>query len=183
VVPDIELGVEWDEQRVEQAYVELGEHYAWRRTPSRYINDLVDAIAQGKPKPGNPCNFGRGTWTVMPDGELRACQRGERIGSIYEGVTDARPLYESALCATLVNSRRPLKPECQDCVAFRFCPGVGYCCAANREHGNSAIPTEAHCQHLRGMVRACREWAAKQPTPVSGVLQRDVLGVTYRAIA
>lgn len=183
VVPDIELGVEWDERRVEQAYVELGEHYAWRRTPSRYINDLVDAIAQGRPKPGNPCNFGRGTWTVMPDGELRACQRGEHIGSIYEGITNGAPLYESQLCGQLVDSRQPLKPECHTCDAYNHCPGVGYCCAANREHGNSAIPTEAHCQHLRGMVRACREWAAKQPTPVSGVLQRDVLGVTYRAIA
>ncbi len=59
---------------------------------------MVEAIATGKIKPGYPCNFGRGSWAVMPDGELRACQRGgERIGSIYEGgITDAAPLYESA---------------------------------------------------------------------------------------
>jgi len=179
VVPDIELGVEWDERRVEQAYVELGEHYAWRRTPSRYINDLVDAIAQGKPKPGNPCNFGRGTWTVMPDGELRACQRGEHIGSIYEGITNEAPLYESQLCGQLVDSRQPLKPECHTCDAYNHCPGVGYCCAANRGAGNAAIPTEAHCQHLRGMVRACKVWAQRRPTPVERVLKRNVLGVIY----
>lgn len=181
VVPDIEVGVEWDEQRVEQAYLELGEHYAWRRTPSRYINDLVDAIAQGKPKPGNPCNFGRGCWAVMPDGELRACQRGERIGSIYEGITDAAPLYESALCGQIVNSRAPLKAECSDCVAFGRCPGVGYCSAANRAAGNPAIPTEAHCQHLRGMVRACQVWAERRPAPTGRVIQDSVLGVVYGA--
>ena len=33
VVPDIEVGVTWDEKRVEQAYLELGEHYGWKRTP------------------------------------------------------------------------------------------------------------------------------------------------------
>lgn len=183
VVPDIEHGVEWDEHRVERAYLELGEHYAWGRTPSRYINDLVDAIAHGKPKPGYPCNAGRGYWAVMPDGELRTCQRGERIGSIYEGVTCEAPLYESQLCGQIVNSRQPLKLGCHSCDGFGHCPGVGYCIAAGREAGSPAVPTDGHCQHLRGMVRACREWAAKQPTPVSGVLQRDVLGVTYRAIA
>ena len=181
IIPDIEADVEWDEAKVEQAYLELGEHYAWRRTPSRYINDLVDAIAQGKPKPGNPCNFGRGCWAVMPDGELRACQRGERIGSIYEGITDAAPLYESALCGQIVNSRAPLKAECSDCVAFGRCPGVGYCSAANRAAGNPAIPTEAHCQHLRGMVRACQVWAERRPAPTGRVIQDSVLGVVYGA--
>ena len=181
VVPDIEAGVEWDEARVEQAYLELGEHYAWGRTPSRCVDEMVEAIATGKVKPGYPCNFGRGYWAVMPEGELRACQRGERIGSIYEGVTDAAPLYESALCSALVNGREPLKPECSDCVAFGRCPGVGYCSAANRVAGNPAIPTEAHCQHLRGMVRACTVWAERRPKPVSGVIQEGVLGVVYGA--
>ena len=177
---DIEVGVTWDEKRVEQAYLELGEHYGWKRT-GRFVNDLVDAIARGKPKPGYPCNFGRGYWAVMPDGELRACQRGERIGSIYEGITDTAPLYESALCGQIVNSREPLKAECSDCVAFGRCPGVGYCSAANRAAGNPAIPTEAHCQHLRGMVRACAVWAEHRPAPVNKALQEGVLGVVYGA--
>lgn len=181
VVPDIEVGVEWDEHHVEQAYLELGEHYGWGRTPSRFVNEMVSAIADGKPKPGYPCNFGRGCWTVMPDGELRACQRGERIGDIYEGVTDAVPLYESTLCAQLVNSRQPLKPECSECVAFGRCPGVGYCSAANRVAGNAAIPTEAHCQHLRGMVRACQVWAERRPAPTGRLIQDSVLGVVYGA--
>lgn len=182
-VPDIEAGVEWDERRIGQAYLELGEHYGWQRTPSRFVNSLVEAIAQGKPKPGYPCNAGRGYWAVMPDGELRVCQRGERIGSIYEGITDETPLYESQLCGKVINSRQPLKPECHTCDAFGHCPGVGYCIAAGREAGNPAIPTDGHCQHLRGMVRACQEWARRRPAPVSGVLQRGVLGVRYRAIA
>ena len=181
VVPDIEAGVEWDEQRVEQAYLELGEHYGWGRTPSRFVDEMVSAIADGKPKPGYPCNFGRGCWAVMPDGELRACQRGERIGSIYEGITDAAPLYESVLCGQIVNSREQLTPECSDCVAFGRCPGVGYCSAANRAAGNSAIPTEAHCQHLRGMVRASTVWAQRRPTPVHRVIEEGVLGVVYSA--
>ncbi len=181
VVPDIELGVEWDEQRVEQAYLELGEHYKWRLTPSRFVNSMVDSIASDKPKPGYPCNAGHGYWTVMPDGELRTCQRGERIGSIYEGITDTAPLYESELCAQIVNSRQPLKPECSDCVAFGQCPGVGYCSAANRGCGNSAVPTEAHCQHLRGMVRACTVWAQRRPTGPGTIIQCGVLGVIYDA--
>jgi len=181
VVPDIEAGVEWDEQRVEQAYLELGEHYGWGRTPSRFVDEMVSAIADGKPKPGYPCNFGRGCWAVMPDGELRACQRGERIGDIYEGVTDAAPLYESTLCAQLVNSSQPLKPECSECVAFGRCPGVGYCSAANRVAGNAAIPTKAHCKHLRGMVRACQVWAERRPAPTGRVIQDSVLGVVYGA--
>jgi len=174
VVPDIEVGVEWDEERVEQAYFELGKHYAWKRTPSKFVNDLVDAIATKKPKPGYPCNFGRGYWAVMPDGELRTCQRGEKIGSIYEGVTNINPLYESALCAKVVNSREPLKAECSGCIAFNYCPGVGYCSAANP---NGATPTEAHCQHLRGMVRACAVWAEHRPESIT--LQSGVLGVIY----
>ncbi len=181
VVPDIEAGVEWDEQRVEQADLELGEHYGWGRTPSRFVDEMVSAIADGKPKPGYPCNFGRGCWTVMPDGELRACQRGERIGDIYEGVTDAAPLYESTLCAQLVNSSQPLKPECSECVAFGRCPGVGYCSAANRVACNAAIPTKAHCKHLRGMVRACQVWAERRPAPTGRVIQDSVLGVVYGA--
>lgn len=179
VVPNVECDVEWDEQRVEQAYLELGEHYGWRRTPSGFVDRLVDAITQGRPKPGYPCNFGHGYWVVMPDGELRACQRGERIGSIYEGVTDVTPLYESALCAQLVNSRQPLRPGCPGCVAFPHCPGVGYCSGANRGSGSPAVPTEAHCQHLRGMVRACTEWARRRPIPTDRVIRCNVLGVVY----
>lgn len=182
IIPDIEADVEWDEAKVEQAYLELGEHYSWKRTPSRSINEMVDAIRKDKSKPGYPCNAGFGCWAVMPDGELRTCQRGDKIGDIYEGITDAEPLYESGLAKTVVDSRALLKPECSDCVALQRCPGVGYCSAANRELGNSAIPTDAHCQHLRGMVRACQVWA--QYNQESGrVLQGEVLGVRYNATA
>jgi uncharacterized protein len=181
VVPDIECGVKWDEQRVEQAYLGLGEHYGWGRTPSRFVNEMVNAIRWDKPKPGYPCNAGFGCWAVMPDGELKTCQRGERIGDIYEGITNAQPLYESQLAKILVDSRALLKPECSDCVAFGRCPGVGYCSAANRAAGNSAIPTEAHCQHLRGMVRASTVWAQRRPTPVHRVIEEGVLGVVYGA--
>lgn len=174
VVPDIEVGVEWDEEKVEQSYLELGEYYNWKHTPSKFVNGLVEAIATKKDKPGYPCNFGCGYWAVMPDGELRACQRGERIGSIYKGIRNLNPLYESALCAKIVNSREPLRSECLNCEAFNYCPGVGYCSAANP---NPAIPTEAHCQHLRGMVRACKTWVQHRPEMI--VLEKNVLGVIY----
>lgn len=181
VVPDVDHGVEWDEDKVQDAYLEVGKYYNWRRTPSRYINEMVQSIAQDKRKPGYPCNFGHASWAVMPDGELRACQRGEVIGNIYDGITDVLPLYESRLCAEVVNSRLPMKQECSECVAFSRCPGVGYCSGANRECGNSAIPTGGHCQHLRGMVKACQEWAnhikSTMPNKYEGrVIVGSVLG-------
>ncbi len=181
VVPDVEGGVVWDETRVERAYLELGETYEWRGTPSRYVNEMLAAIAGGAPKPGDPCNSGRGYWAVMPDGTLRTCQRGRTIGDIWRGVTDPRPLIESTLVSAIVNSGMRIKSECTDCVAFPRCPGPGFCAAANREAlGNPAVPTEAHCAHLRGMVRACGAWAERQrDRGVGRVLTRNVLGVTY----
>lgn len=181
VVPSIEKDVTWEEDRFKEAYLGLGEYYNWQYTPSRFINDLLERISKNKPKPGYPCNFGVGLWTVMPDGTLHACQRGEKIGTIYDGITDISPLYESKLCAKIVNSRQPLKKECLDCIAFNYCPGVGYCSDANRLCGNPAIPTDAHCQHLRGMVGACKVWAEKMYFNDEIILKSNVFGGGFNA--
>jgi len=179
VVPDID-GPPWDEEKVEQAYLDLGEHYKWGWTPSHYVNSMVASIKEQRPKPGNPCRFGYHSWAVMPDGTLKTCQRGEPIGNIWDGITNPAPLYESALCTVLLETRTPLADECEECVAFPYCPGVGYCCAANRAQGSSVMPTEAHCTHLRGMVRACMVWAKEQDKRnTARVILPQVLGVIH----
>ena len=65
---------------------------------------MVEAIAAGKPKPGYP-NAG-GVRAVMPDGELRACQRGSG-SAFYEGTQ-----MRSAMRALRRNrNSRTLKPN------------------------------------------------------------------------
>src|SRR5690606_29375959 len=90
----------FDEERVKQAYLELGEFFKWGWTPSRFINDMIrrvqqeDTIAQA----GNGCGVGKQYWAVSPDGKLSLCQLYEErqeiggIGDIWNGITNPLPL-------------------------------------------------------------------------------------------
>lgn len=178
VVPDVSR--EWDEDKVAQAYAELGDDYRHRMPPSKYIQDVIRGILHPR-KPGDGCRTGYHAWAVSPDGELSLCQQFAgrlTIGDVWHGITNAGPFVITEL-AEIACERGIFRHECSGCIAYMHCPGVGWCAGMNmRATGHPAIPPVGYCQHLRGMVRGCQEWAYRQPTSglVGKVLMEHVVG-------
>ena len=182
MVPDIAGPFERD--LVKEAYLELGEYYAWGATPSKFVNEMVrrlmneDTVQQE----GNRCGTGKGIWAVSPDGTLSLCQLYEespvgKIGDIWNGITNEMPF--TAISERVNTFHTPInpypKPECEGCTAYKHCQGVGWCAGINRQvTGDELIAPDGYCEHLIGMVEACRVWADKQkerlPKPKTGIL-------------
>ena len=182
LVPDVTGPFERD--KVKEAYLELGEYYAWGATPSKFVNEMVQRLMDedAAPQEGNKCGTGRGIWAVSPDGSLSLCQLYEestvgKIGDIWNGITNEMPFVAiSERVNTYHTNVNPYpKPECEGCTAYKHCQGVGWCAGINRQvNGDELVAPDGYCEHLIGMVEACRTWADKQkerlPTPKTGVL-------------
>lgn len=164
----------FDERRVEQAYLELGEHYQWGRTPSRYVNEMLERMLRGEenvPQAGDGCGVGTQYWALLPDGRLSLCQEyAEKpegiIGSIYEGITNPLPFLAISdrvhQFHTAVNPypKETERYACRRCHAYRHCMGVGWCAGWHRQvTGDEIVPPDGYCAHLRGFVSAMRQWA------------------------
>ncbi len=182
LVPDVTGPFERD--KVKEAYLELGEYYAWGATPSKFVNDMVQRLMDEKTakQEGNKCGTGRGIWAVSPDGSLSLCQLYEesavgKIGDIWNGITNEMPF---AAIGERVNTYHTNinpypKSECDGCTAYRHCQGVGWCAGINRQvNGDELVAPGGYCEHLIGMVEALRIWAEKQgermPKPKRGIL-------------
>jgi uncharacterized protein len=182
VVPDVTGSFERD--KVKDAYLELGEYYAWGATPSKFVNDMVQRVMdeENAKQEGNKCGTGRGIWAVSPDGSLSLCQLYEestvgKIGDIWNGITSEMPFAAiSERVNTYHTDINPYpKPECEGCTAYKHCQGVGWCAGINRQvNGDELVAPDGYCEHLIGMVEACRIWADKQrgrlPKPRAGIL-------------
>lgn len=191
IVPVVEAT--WDEKRVEQAYLELGEFFGWQWTPSKFINDMIRRVQDegNVPQAGNGCGVGSNYWAVSPDGTLSLCQMYEerqeigRIGDIWSGVTNPLPLLAIGDRVNTFHTeanpfpKRTATYDCSRCHAYRHCMGVGWCAGINLAvTGDELVPPDGYCAHLRGMVSACRKWAAKmrELTPHG---PGGILGVRY----
>ena len=182
LVPDVAGPFERD--LVKEAYLELGEHYRWGATPSKFVNEMVQRLMNedAAPQEGNKCGTGKGIWAVSPDGTLSLCQLYVEtsvgtIGDIWNGITNEMPFTAiGERVNTFHTSINPHpKPECKECTAYKHCPGVGWCAGINRQvTGDELIAPNGYCEHLIGMVEACRVWADKQkerlPAPKTGIL-------------
>lgn len=182
IVPDVTGPFE--RERVKNAYVELGEYYGWGVTPSKFINEMVNKLSNedSSKQEGNLCGTGKDTWALSPDGSLSLCQLYEettigKIGDIWNGITNEMPFIAiSERVNTFHTSVNPFpKLECDGCTAYKHCQGVGWCAGANRlATGDELVAPDGYCEHLIGMVEACRIWAEKQgermPKPKVGVL-------------
>jgi uncharacterized protein len=184
LVPDVTGPFERD--KVKEAYLELGEYYVWGATPSKFVNEMIQRLMdeENAPQEGNKCGTGRGIWTVSPDGSLSLCQMYEetsvgKIGDIWNGITNEMPF--TAISERVNTFHTPInpypKPGCEGCTAYKHCQGVGWCAGINRQvNGDELIAPDGYCEHLIGMVEACRIWAEKQkerlPTPKTGILGR-----------
>ncbi len=182
LVPDVTGPFERD--KVKEAYLELGEYYAWGATSSRFINDMVQRLMdeEAAKQEGNKCGTGRGIWAVSPDGSLSLCQLYEesavgKIGDIWNGITNEMPFVAiSERVNTYHTNVNPYpKPECEGCTAYKHCQGVGWCAGINRQvNGDELVAPDGYCEHLIGMVEALRVWAEKQgermPKPKRGIL-------------
>ena len=176
----------FDEEKVMQAYLELGEHYNWSWTPSRFVNNMIKRMQNEDtvPQEGNSCGVGTGYWAVSPDGRLSLCQLYEEspehtLGDIWQGITNPAPLWNvSWRVDTFHTDVNPYpKPQCRSCLAYKHCMGVGFCAGVNRlDTGDELVPADGYCAHLRGLVRAARVWAEKMSErPEGKVLMTDVL--------
>lgn len=182
LVPDVTGPFERD--KVKEAYLELGEYYAWVATPSKFVNDMVTRLMdeENANQEGNKCGTGRGIWAVSPDGSLSLCQLYEestvgKIGDIWNGIVNEMPfLAISERVNTYHTNVTPYpKPECEGCTAYKHCQGVGWCAGINRQvNGDELVAPDGYCEHLIGMVEALRVWAEKQgermPKPKTGIL-------------
>ena len=179
----------FDERRVMEAYLALGEYYRWGWTSSKFINDMIRRCQneEAVPQEGNGCGVGTGYWAVSPDGKLSLCQLYEEhqeiggIGDIWNGITNPLPLLAiSDRVDTFHTSSDPYPKQtetydCSRCHAYKHCMGVGWCAGINRmATGDELVPPDGYCAHLRGMVAACRVWAKRMadrmPPSRSGVL-------------
>ncbi len=181
-VPDVTGPFERD--LVKEAYLELGEYYAWGAPPSKFINEMVQRLMdeENAKQEGNKCGTGRGIWAVSPDGSLSLCQLYEesavgKIGDIWNGITNEMPFTAiSERVNTYHTNINPYpKPECEGCTAYKHCQGVGWCAGINRQvNGDELVAPDGYCEHLIGMVEALRVWAEKQgermPKPQRGIL-------------
>ena len=181
-VPDVTGPFERD--LVKEAYLELGEYYAWGAPPSKFINEMVQRLMdeENAKQEGNKCGTGRGIWAVSPDGSLSLCQLYEesavgKIGDIWNGITNEMPFTAiSERVNTYHTNINPYpKPECEGCTAYKHCQGVGWCAGINRQvNGDELVAPDWYCEHLIGMVEALRVWAEKQgermPKPQRGIL-------------
>ena len=182
VVPDVTGPFE--RAKAKEAYLELGEYYAWGATPSKFVNDMVQRLMdeENAKQEGNKCGTGRGIWAVSPDGSLSLCQLYEEslvgtIGDIWNGITNEMPFMAiGERVNTYHTDINPYpKPECEGCTAYKHCQGVGWCAGINRQvNGDELIAPDGYCEHLIGMVEALRIWADKQgermPKPKRGIL-------------
>ncbi len=182
VVPDVTGPFE--RAKAKEAYLELGEYYAWGATPSKFVNDMVQRLMdeENAKQEGNKCGTGRGIWAVSPDGSLSLCQLYEeslvgKIGDIWNGITNEMPFMAiGERVNTYHTDINPYpKPECEGCTAYKHCQGVGWCAGINRQvNGDELIAPDGYCEHLIGMVEALRIWADKQgermPKPKRGIL-------------
>ena len=182
VVPDVTGPFE--RAKAKEAYLELGEYYAWGATPSKFVNDMVQRLMdeENAKQEGNKCGTGRGIWAVSPDGSLSLCQLYEeslvgKIGDIWNGITNEMPFMAiGERVNTYHTDINPYpKPECEGCTAYKHCQGVGWCAGINRQvNGDELVAPDGYCEHLIGMVEALRIWADKQgermPKPKRGIL-------------
>lgn len=185
-VPDVTGNFE--RVRVKRAYLELGEHYRWGATPSKFINEMVQKLIdeESSRQEGNLCRTGRGIWTVSPDGSLSLCQLYEesaigKIGDIWNGITNEMPFAAiSERVNTFHTTVNPYpKSECEGCTAYKHCQGVGWCAGINRQAtGDELVAPGGYCEHLIGMVEACRIWAERQRGRLPKQKNR-ILGQTF----
>ena len=194
VVPVTDSDTEWDEARVEEAYLRLGEHYRWGRTPSQFVNSMLDRMLAGEEHldtgHGAGCGTGRGYWAVFPPGNrLALCQLYMEhpegwIGSIAEGITNPLPfmaISDRVLQWHRTEFKNTERYSCRTCPAFRHCEGVGFCAGIHMQRtGDELLPPDNYCAHLRGFVSAMRKWAEEhrkrypQRTGIlNGALQSD----------
>ncbi len=186
IVPDV-VGP-FKREKVKQAYLELGEYYNWGTTPSRFVNEMVQKLVNEELsiQEGNMCGVGNSTWAVLPDGTLTLCQLYTEdkigvIGNIWDGITNEMPFMAiSDRVDTFHTDINPYPLErCKTCTAYKHCQGVGWCAGINRlSTGDELVAPRGYCEHLVGMVDACRLWADKRrkqlpPTKVG------ILGRTY----
>ena len=166
----------FEEERVKEAYLALGEYYKWGFTPSRFVNDMIRRCQNeaSVPQAGNGCGVGTNYLAVSPDGTLTLCQLYEerqelgKVGDIWNGITNPLPfLAISDRVDTFHTEANPFPKrtsayDCSRCHAYRHCMGVGWCAGYNLQAtGDELVPPDGYCAHLRGMVAACRIWAAK----------------------
>lgn len=182
LVPDVTGPFE--REKVKEAYLELGQYYAWGGTPSKFVNEMVNRLMaeESAKQEGNKCGTGRGIWAVSPDGSLSLCQLYEestvgKIGDLWNGITNAMPfLAISERVNTYHTDINPYpKPECKGCTAYKHCQGVGWCAGINRQvSGDELVAPDGYCEHLIGMVEALRIWADRQkgrlPKSKTGIL-------------
>lgn len=190
----------FDEDRVYEAYLALGEHYGWGWTPSKFVNEMIKRCQneEAVPQAGNGCGVGTGYWAVSPDGRLSLCQLYEEkpemaLGDIWQGITNPEPFWTvSWRVDTFHKPENPYpKPQCRTCTAYKHCMGVGFCAGINaQDTGDELVPPDGYCNHLRGFVRACRVWAQKMAERDAGKAQHlgktlvsNVLGRTYPSSA
>lgn len=190
-VPVTDAG--FDEERVKQAYLELGEFFNWGWTPSKFVNDMLKRVQNEEtiPQQGNACGVGTNYWAVSPDGRLSLCQLYEErpevgsIGDIWQGVTNPLPLLAvSDRVGTFHTDAEPYpkrteRYDCSRCHAYKHCMGVGWCAGLNlAATGDELVPPDGYCAHLRGMVAACRIWAAKMAERMPPK-RESVLGIRF----
>lgn len=182
----------FDEEKVKEAYLALGEHYNWGWTPSRFVNEMVKRCRDEEniPQSGNGCGVGTGYWAVSPDGKLSLCQLYEErqelggIGDIWNGITNPLPLLAISDRVNTFHKSDPYPKQtdtysCDRCHAYKHCMGVGWCAGLNMmATGDELVPPDGYCAHLRGMTAACRVWAQKMaekmPPDIPGILGMKV---------
>lgn len=181
----------FDEKKVEEAYLALGEYYNWSWTPSRFINDLIKRCQDEDkvPQEGNSCGVGKGYWAVSPDAKLSLCQLYEErqeiggIGDIWNGVTNPLPLLAisdrvDTFHTTDKYPKRTDTYDCAKCHAYKHCMGVGWCAGLNlMATGDELVPPDGYCAHHRGMTAACRVWAAKMAERLKEKMPPDIPGI------
>lgn len=185
-------GAGFDEEKVRDAYLELGEFFDWGWTPSKFVNDMIRRVQQEDTiaPPGNACGVGTNYWAVSPDGRLSLCQLYEErpetgsIGDIWDGVTNPLPLLAIGdRVNTFHTSANPYPKrtdtfDCSRCHAYKHCMGVGWCAGINlMATGDELVPPDGYCAHTRGMVAAARIWADKMAERTAGRMPADRVGV------
>lgn len=182
----------FDEQRVTEAYLELGEYYGWGWAPSKFVNDMIKRVQNEEtvPQQGNACGVGTNYWAVSPDGSLSLCQLYEEhqdvggLGDIWNGITNPLPLLAIGDRVNTFHTSvepYPKKTEtydCSRCHAYKHCMSVGWCAGIHRlATGDELVPPDGYCAHTRGMVAAARIWADKMAERTAGRMPADRVGV------
>ena len=112
-------GAEWDSS-ASSKHTRAGEHYAWGGRPAARGRDGGGYRYGQRPNPATLQR--RRVLARQPDGELPACQRGSGSAAL-QGIRRGSS-HDERPGGQIVNSRKPLKPECSDSPPSQV-PGVG----------------------------------------------------------